>query len=103
MIIYFIFVKIRKNIWKIVKNKTIPTDDEIIINIPKYIGFLDILNIPDETKLFTFLKLWGLIVVLDLINWKTGMNIINKPVTNNVKESGVLNGKSNPIKNLEDK
>ena len=42
--------------------------DKIIINIPRYIGFLEYLKIPDVTSLLTSSNWIGLTVVFDFMN-----------------------------------
>ena len=46
--------------------------DIIIINIPRYIGFLEYLKIPDVTSLLVSSNWIGLIVVFDFMNLSTG-------------------------------
>ena len=47
--------------------------------MPKYIGFLEYLKIPDVTSLFTSSNWIGLTVVFDFINCSTGFIKISIP------------------------
>ncbi len=50
--------------------------------IPKYIGFLEYLQIPVLTSLLTFLNFIGFTVVFDFMNLKTGFIKIKIPTEN---------------------
>ena len=52
----------------------------MIINIPRYIGFLEYLKIPDVTNLSTSSNLIGLIVVFYFMNCRTGFIKISIPI-----------------------
>ena len=64
----------------------------IIIIIPKYIGFLEYLKIPDVTSFSTFLNSTGLTVVFDFINLTTGFIITRIPIDSITIENKVLYG-----------
>ena len=53
--------------------------DIIIINIPRYIGLLEYLKIPDVTSLLVSSNWIGLIVVFDFMNFSTGFIKISIP------------------------
>jgi hypothetical protein len=61
--------------------------------IPKYIGFLEILKIPDVTSLFTFLNLIGLTVVFDFMKLITGFRRTRNPIDSKIVEIKYLYGK----------
>ena len=48
--------------------------------MPRYIGFLEYLKIPDVTSLLTFLNLIGSTVVFDFMNCRTGYKKISNPI-----------------------
>ena len=52
----------------------------MIINIPRYIGFLEYLKIPEVTSLLTSSNWIGLIVVFDCMNCSTGFIKISIPM-----------------------
>ena len=52
----------------------------MIINIPRYIGFLEYLKIPEVTSLLTSSNWIGLIVVFDFMNCSTGFIKISIPI-----------------------
>ena len=66
--------------------------DIIIINIPRYIGFLEYLKIPDVTSLLVSLKWIGLIVVFDFMNCSTGFIKISIPTERIKIDIGNWNG-----------
>jgi hypothetical protein len=61
--------------------------------IPKYIGFLEILKIPDVTSLFTFLNLIGLTVVFDFMKLITVFIRTRNPIDSKIVEIKYLYGK----------
>ena len=52
----------------------------MINNIPRYIGFLEYLKIPDVTSLLVSSNWIGLIVVFDFMNCSTGFIKISIPI-----------------------
>ncbi len=66
--------------------------DIIIINIPRYIGFLEYLKIPDVTSLLVSSNLIGLIVVFDFMNCSTGFIKISIPTERIKIDIGSWNG-----------
>lgn len=61
--------------------------------MPKYIGFLEYLQIPDVTSLLTLLNLIGLTVVFDFMNLKIGFIKIRNPIESIIIEIVSLYGR----------
>ena len=51
-------------------------------NIPRYIGFLEYLNIPEVTNVLAISGLSGLVVVFFLKNWNKAISITKHPIPN---------------------